>query len=44
MKEQATVNKTGATRMLSKTIDVGGLKVFCCERGALGRVDYVPAL
>jgi hypothetical protein len=36
--------------MLSKTIDVDGLKVFCGEGGARGRghfdieVDYVAAL
>jgi hypothetical protein len=32
-----SVKKTGATRMLSKTIDVGGLKIFCREGGTLGR-------
>jgi hypothetical protein len=37
MQEDATVNETGATRMLSKTIDVDGLKVFCREGGAPGR-------
>jgi len=26
-----SVKETGATRMLSKTIDVDGLKVFCRE-------------
>jgi hypothetical protein len=31
------VKETGATRMLSKTIDVDGLRVFCGEDGALGR-------
>ena len=31
-----SVKETGATRMLSKTIDVDGLKVFCREGGAPG--------
>jgi hypothetical protein len=40
----------GATRMLSKAIDVDGLKVFCSEGGAPGRghldieIDCVAAL
>jgi hypothetical protein len=50
MQEDATVNETGATRMLSETIDVNGLKVFCHEGGApwpghfVTKVDYVAAL
>jgi hypothetical protein len=31
-----SVKETGATRMLSKTIDVDGLKVFCREGSAHG--------
>lgn len=44
------MNETGATRMLSKTIDVDGLKVYCREGGAPGRghfdieIDCVAAL
>jgi hypothetical protein len=37
MQEDATVNETGATWTLSKTIDVDGLEVFCGEGGARGR-------
>jgi len=37
MQEHATVNETGATQMLSKKIDVEGLKVFCREGGTPGR-------
>jgi hypothetical protein len=30
-----SVKETGATRMLSKTIDVDGLKVFCVKAARL---------
>jgi len=39
MQEHATVNEAGATRMLSRTIDVDGLKVFRREGGAPGHFD-----
>jgi hypothetical protein len=32
-----SVKEAGATRMMSKTIDVDGLKAFCREGGAPGR-------
>ena len=50
MQGYATANETGATRMLSKMIDVDASKVFCREGGAPGRghfdieIDCVAAL
>jgi hypothetical protein len=46
MQEHATVNETGATRMLSKTIDVDGLKVWrhTWPRHLDIEIDDVPAL
>ena len=44
------MKEPGATQMLSRTIDVDGLKVFCGEGGAPGpwhfdiEIDYVAAL
>jgi len=33
------VKETGVTQMLSRTIDVDGLKVFCREEGTPGHFD-----